>query len=273
MHQSANINVMLKAARQAARGLQRDFNEIDKLQVSKKGPKDFVTAADFRSEKIIIEHLQQARPDYGFLIEESGEIKGKSKEYRWIVDPLDGTINFMHGLPSFCISIALEKTNKDGSKEITAAVVEAPILGETFTAEKGNRAYVESINGNLNRLQVAKRRAVEDSIMATGSIFGAGAEHAGCIEMLASHLVGVRSSGSSVLDLAYTAAGRYDIFLHKGLQPWDMAAGSLLIKESGGVVTDLNNNKDNVWNGNSIVAANDLLHFKTSKLLIGNKAA
>ncbi|MCK5518409.1 MAG: inositol monophosphatase [Alphaproteobacteria bacterium] len=244
---SAHLNVMIEAIEKAGRALTRDFGEVEQLQVSRKGPGDFVSAADFKSEKILREELLKARPSYGFLFEESGEFKGEDKNFRWIIDPLDGTTNFLHGLPHWSISIALEKNG-----EIVAAVTNDPIKHELFFAEKGGGAFI-----NSKRLRVSGRISEEDCLMSFGtektkeffSDLGATAPSVG----------GMRRMGSACLDLAYVAAGRFDVFWCRGLHPWDTAAGSLLIKEAGGFITDMDGGKNYIY-GRSILAANQSLH-------------
>ena len=246
---SPHINVMIETAEKAGRALIRDFGEVEQLQVSKKGPGDFVSTADHKSEKILREELLKARPAYGFLLEEGGEIKGEDKSYRWIIDPLDGTTNFLHGLPHWCISIALEK-----DKEIVAAVIHDPIKNEVFSAEKGGGAF-----SNAKRLRVAGRKSLEDALV---SIDGSFADDSialppGC---------GIRRMGSACLNLAYIAAGRFDAYLEPRLFPWDKAAGSLLVREAGGYVSETDGGRNFVY-GRGIVAANPLLHSELIKKL------
>jgi len=249
---SAHINVMIEAAEKAGRALIRDFGEVEQLQVSRKGPGDFVSAADHKSEKILREELLKARPAYGFLFEESGEIKGEDKSYRWIIDPLDGTTNFLHGLPHWCISIALEK-----DKEIVAAVIHDPIKNETFSAEKGGGAF-----SNSKRLRVAGRTSLSEALIT------AGVEQYQKSSMPFADVDGVllRRMGSACLDLAYVAAGRFDAYYEGALKPWDAAAGSLLVREAGGYVSELDGGKNFVY-GKGIVAANPLLHSELIKKL------
>ena len=239
---SAYLNVMVDAAEKAGRALTRDFGEVEQLQVSKKGPGDFVSAADHKSEKILKEELLKARPTYGFLLEEAGEIKGEDPSYRWIIDPLDGTTNFLHGLPHWCISIALEK-----DKEIVAAVIHDPIMNELFHAEKGGGAF-----SNSKRLRVAGRPSLADGLIAVGDWF----YHAG---VTLPSGCGVRRTGSACLDLAYVAAGRLDAYREEGLSPWDKAAGSLLVKEAGGYISEIDGGKNFVY-GRGVLAANPALH-------------
>ena len=257
---SALINVMAAAALKAARGLIRDFGEVEQLQVSVKGPGDFVTQADLKAEKILRAELSRARPGYGFLMEESGATASSDGRHRWIVDPLDGTTNFMHGIPHFAISIGLEA---DG--EITAGVIYEPIRDEMFWAEKGQGAFV-----NDRRLRVSARRKLGEAVIATGipTIRG-GIDHARYIQTLGAVMaatVGVRRFGAAALDLAYVAAGRVDGFWEFGLSPWDIAAGSMLVREAGGYITDLAGGHGIMATGD-ILAANDHLHLPLATLI------
>lgn len=240
---------MIEAAEKAGRALIRDFGEVEQLQVSRKGPGNFVSAADLKSEKILKEELLKARPAYGFLLEEGGEVKGEDKSYRWIIDPLDGTTNFLHGLPHWCISIALEK-----DKEIVAGVIHDPIKNETFNVEKGGGAF-----SNSKRLRVAGRTSLVDALVTAGDDFFADSAvlAAGC---------GVRRMGSACLDLAYVAAGRFDAYWERGLYPWDKGAGFLMVKEAGGYVSEIDGGKNVVY-GKGIVAANPSLHAELIKNL------
>lgn len=256
---SANVNVMIKAAEKAARGLLRDFGEVENLQVSKKGPSDFVTAADIQSEKVIRSDLEYARPEWGMLLEESGEHKGEDSGYRWIVDPLDGTFNFLHGIPHWAISIALEHND-----EIIAGVIFDPILGETFWAEKGKGAFVGS-----RRLRVSTRSSFPDCVIAMGTPANGRGNHKKFLNQLAPIMAAtgsVRRMGSAALDLAYIAAGRYDGYWHDALKPWDVAAGSLIIREAGGFITEISGEKDTLYGG-SILAGNPHIHAKMLKVL------
>ena len=246
------INVMTGAARKAARKLARDFGEVENLQVSRKGPGDFVSAADLRAEKIIHEELAKARPGYGFVMEEAGRIEGSDKSHTWIVDPLDGTTNFLHGMPHFAISIALEREG-----QLVAGLVYNPVTDDLFLAERGQGAYL-----NDRRLRVAARARMEDAVFATGIPFkGLDWQEAFSRELSAIMplTAGVRRFGAASLDLAWVAAGRFDGFWEHGLKPWDVAAGILLVREAGGFVTDLSGG-DHMLDGKGIVAANaDLL--------------
>jgi myo-inositol-1(or 4)-monophosphatase len=249
---SAVINVMAKAAERAGRALVRDFGEVEQLQVSRKGPADFVSNADRKAEKMVREDLAKARPGYGFLMEETGEVEGSDKTHRWIIDPLDGTTNFLHGLPHFAISIALEREG-----EIVAGVVYEPIRDELFWAEKGVGAFV-----NHQRLRVSARRNLADALIATGIPFkGHGDMGTFLVQLQAmmGQVAGIRRWGAASLDLAYVAAGRFDGFWERDLKPWDLAAGSLLVTEAGGFVSEINGHK-NYLDGSSILAANPFLH-------------
>jgi myo-inositol-1(or 4)-monophosphatase len=239
---SAYLNVMVDAAEKAGRALIRDFGEVEQLQVSKKGPGDFVSAADKKAEKILKEELLKARPTYGFLLEEEGEIKGEDPSHRWIIDPLDGTTNFLHGLPHWSISIALEK-----DKEIVAAVIHDPIKNELFHAEKGGGAF-----SNAKRLRVSGRTSLVDGLVGVdGDSFDE-------ICSLPSGL-SVRRMGGACLALAYVAAGRLDAYIEVSSKPWDKAAGGLLVKEAGGYISEIDGGKNFVY-GRGILAANPTLH-------------
>ncbi|MEY2910163.1 MAG: hypothetical protein RIT01_189 [Pseudomonadota bacterium] len=227
---SANLNIMEKACKKASKLLIRDFGEVEKLQVSKKGPGDFVTNSDKRTEKIIINELSLARPDYSFLAEESGA-SGKSTEFKWIIDPIDGTTNFLHGVPYFAISIGLEK-----NKEIICGMIFNPITNEMFYAEKGKGAYL-----NNSRIRVSSRKNIDECVLLTGGpilsyknkeIFFK--EY----ESVSRKVAATRKFGSSALDLAYLASGRCDGVWERNLNYWDIAAGIIIVKEAGGTVTD-----------------------------------
>jgi myo-inositol-1(or 4)-monophosphatase len=245
---SANVNIMIKAARKAGRSLLRDFGEVENLQVSAKGPGDFVSRADTRAEQLIREELTQARPNYGWLGEESAEVKGADPTRRWIVDPLDGTTNFLHGLPHWDISIALEHKG-----EIVAGVVYDPIKDEIFVAEKGAGAWL-----NDRRIRVSGRRDMIEMIFATGIPFGGRRDLPDTLRDLAAltpRTAGIRRFGAAALDLAYVAAGRYDGFWERGLNAWDVAAGLLLVREAGGFVGALEDGAD-VFDSRTVIAAN-----------------
>lgn len=256
---SANINVMIKAARIAGRSLMRDFKEVENLQVSAKGPGDFVTRADMKAEEILHEELMEARPNYGFLGEEGGETKGADPTRRWIVDPLDGTTNFLHGLPHWAISIALEHKG-----EIVAAVIFNPIGEEMFIAEKGGGAWL-----NDKRIRVSGRRNMIEMIFATGLPFGGRGDLPDTLQDLARILpacAGVRRWGAASLDLAYTAAGRYDGFWERRLKPWDIAAGLLMIQEAGGLTCSVNKDGKSMEDG-SVIAANEKVFTQFVKVV------
>jgi myo-inositol-1(or 4)-monophosphatase len=252
MIHSALLNVMVKAARKAARGLIRDFGEVEKLQVSMKGPANFVSAADKRAEETLKEELLTARPGYSFLGEEGGKIEGSDTSHRWIVDPLDGTTNFLHGIPQFAISVALER---EGA--IVAGLIYNPATDEMFLAERGKGAFL-----NDKRLRVAGRRRLADSVISCGlPHLGRGDLELNRREMAAvqEKVAGLRRFGSAALDLAFIAAGRFDGYWERGLSPWDMAAGILLVREAGGYVTDLQG-KDTMLTTGDIIAGNEIVH-------------
>ncbi|MBE3640309.1 inositol monophosphatase family protein [Mangrovicoccus algicola] len=229
MQGSANLNIMIKAARRAGRSLVKDFREVENLQVSSKGAGDFVSKADIAAEAILKEELMEARPNYGWLGEETGETPGTDPTRRWIVDPLDGTTNFLHGMPHWAISIALEHKG-----EIVAGVVFDAAKDEMYMAEKGAGAWM-----NNQRLRVSDRSRMIESVFATGVPFGTQPYLPAALQDLARlmpQVAGVRRWGAASLDLAYVAAGRYDGYWERGLNPWDMAAGIILVKEAGGFV-------------------------------------
>lgn len=250
--QSALLTVMSDAARKAARGLNRDFGELAELQVAKKAPADFVSAADLKAEQTIFEALTKARPGYGFLGEERGMIEGSDKTHRWIVDPLDGTTNFLHAIPHFAINIALER---EGA--IVAALTHNPITNETFWAEKGKGCFV-----NDKRLRVAARKHMDEAVFATGIPFLGHGQHATFLKELhqiSQRVAGVRRFGAASLDLAWVAAGRFDGYWERDLKAWDLAAGVLMVTEAGGKVTDADGGSDMLTKG-SICASNLELH-------------
>lgn len=264
---SGLITVMERAARKAGPRLRRDFNEVQHLQVSRKGPADFVSMADKRAEDTLIEELQKARPDWGFLVEERGQIAGDPNKPRWIIDPLDGTTNFLHGLPHFCMSIAVEDPfGSQGKPEITHGYIYQPITDESFWAEKGRGAWLQD-----QRLRVSARKDLPDALIATGIPYlghGNFAEWSRIFGAIAPEVAGIRRFGSAALDLAWVAAGRYDGFWESGLQPWDIAAGVLIVKEAGGFVTDYRGAEVALAKG-QVLAANDAMHSKLHKLLAG----
>ncbi len=252
------INVMATAATKAARGLLRDFGEVEQLQVSTKGPSDFVSTADTKAEAAVKAELQKARPRFGMLLEEGGATEGDG-EHVWVVDPLDGTTNFLHGIPHFAISIALLRNN-----QVVAGLIHEPVRDEMFWAERGAGAFM-----NGRRLRVSARRALNDSIIATGIPHRGRGDHAAFLRELPAVMAqtsGVRRAGSAALDLAYVAAGRYDGFWERALSQWDIAAGILLVREAGGYVSEINGGENMLASG-SILAANDQLHRPLLKLL------
>ncbi|MEO1198134.1 MAG: inositol monophosphatase family protein [Pseudomonadota bacterium] len=252
MTRSALLNVMTSAAQKAARGLVRDFGEVEQLQVSVKGPANFVSAADLKAEKTIRKELEKSRPGYGFLMEESGETPGSDQTHRWIVDPLDGTTNFLHGIPLWCISIGLER---DG--ELVAGVVYAPILNELYQAERGKGAFI-----NDRRLRVSARRHIADCVLTCGIPHrgrGDGSTFLRDAAMLMPKVAGLRRTGAAALDLAWVAAGRFDGFFERGLSPWDLAAGIVLVREAGGLASDMDGGGRMLSRGD-IVASNAEIH-------------
>ena len=259
MAASALMNVMLGAARKAGRSLARDFGEVEQLQVSLKGPANFVSAADHRAEEILFAELTRGRPGYGLLMEERGVVEGADRTHRWIVDPLDGTTNFLHGIPLFAISIALER---DG--ELVAGMIFNPISQEFFTAERGKGAFL-----NDRRLRVAARTELSDCVLGTGIPHAGRPEHELFLKELAVAMAasaGVRRCGAAALDLAWTAAGRFDGFWERNLRAWDIAAGIVILREAGGYVSDATGRDDMLKTG-SVVAGNEMIHRKLLKLL------
>ena len=262
---SGLITVMTRAARKAAPRLRRDFGEVEQLQVSRKGPADFVSMADKRAEQTIVDELRNARPDWGMLLEEGGEIAGDPAKPRWIVDPLDGTSNFLHGVPHFAISIAVEDPRGAGGRpEISHGLIYQPLTDESFWAEKGRGAWLQD-----RRLRVSSRRDLSESLIGTGiPHFGRGnvANWAKIYAAIAPGVSGVRRFGSAALDLAWVAAGRMDGFWEDDLDVWDTAAGLLLVKEAGGYITDYRG-QDRMFDRREYLAANGDLHSKLHKLL------
>ncbi|MCA0357051.1 MAG: inositol monophosphatase [Proteobacteria bacterium] len=252
---SALLNVMIEAARKAARGLARDFGEVTELQVSKKGAADFVTNADIKAEQTLFELLTKARPGYGFLGEERGMVEGTDKTHTWIVDPLDGTTNFMHAIPHFAVNIALQREGEG----IVAGVTYNPITNDLFWVEKGKGAFL----GAEKRLRVAARRHLDEAVLATGVPFAGKPGHGQFLKELhqvSQKVAGVRRFGAASLDLAWVAAGRFDAFWERNLNSWDVAAGVLMIQESGGKITTIDENDHDVVQGKSILASNQDLH-------------
>jgi myo-inositol-1(or 4)-monophosphatase len=263
---SGLITVMQRAARKAAPRLRRDFGEVEQLQVSRKGPADFVSMADRRSEQTIVEELRNARSDWGLLVEEAGEIEGNPEKPRWIVDPLDGTTNFLHGVPHFAISIAVEEKKPGGGSEITHALVYQPLTDESFWAEKGRGAWLQDA-----RLRVSARRDLSESLIGTGIPHcgrGDAARWASIYAAVGPQVSGIRRFGSAALDLAWVAAGRMDGFWEDDLDPWDTAAGVLLVKEAGGFVTDYRGG-DRSFERREYIAASSAIHSKLQKLVAG----
>jgi myo-inositol-1(or 4)-monophosphatase len=261
---SGLITVMTRAARKAAPRLRRDFGEVEQLQVSRKGPADFVSIADKRAEQTIVEELRTARPDWGLLLEEGGEIEGNPAKPRWIVDPLDGTTNFLHGIPHFAISIAVEDRKPSGGSEISHGLVYQPLTDESFWAEKGRGAWLQDA-----RLRVSARRDLADSIIGTGIPHcgrGDAARWGKIYAAVGPQVSGVRRFGSAALDLAWVAAGRMDGFWEDKLDRWDTAAGVLLVREAGGFVTDYRGSDQSFERG-EYVAASSAIHSKLQKLV------
>ena len=259
MQHSANLNLMIKAARRAGRSLAKDFREVENLQVSVKGAGDFVSRADIAAEKIIEAELRGGRPNYGWLGEEGGAAEGADPTRRWIVDPLDGTTNFLHGLPHWTVSIALERKGT-----IVAGIVFDPSRDEMFIAEQGQGAWM-----NQSRLRVSGRRHMGEALFATGlpsAAFPDLSEKMRDVERIAPACAGVRSMGSSALDLAYVAAGRFDGFWERELNAWDMAAGLLIVKEAGGFVEAMVPDADPLSTG-GVIAANDRIFAQLTSVL------
>jgi myo-inositol-1(or 4)-monophosphatase len=249
MPASALMNVMTAAARKAGRSLTRDFGEVEQLQVSIKGPANFVSAADHKAEDIIFKELNKARPNYGFLMEERGAVEGADKSHRWIVDPLDGTTNFLHGIPLFSISIGLEREG-----QLVAGVIYNPVSDEMFTAEKGKGAFLN----DKRRLRVAARKALGDAVIATGIPHRGRPGHPGFMKEMQTvmrEVAGIRRTGSASLDLAWTAAGRFDAYWERNIKAWDMAAGIVILREAGGLANDLEG-ADQMIDKGDIIAGN-----------------
>ena len=263
MARSALLNVMVGAASKAGRRLAREFGEVENLQVSVKGPSDFVTKADRQAEETVREELMKARPGYGFLGEEGREIEGTDGQHRWIVDPLDGTTNFLHSIPQFAVSIALER-RMAGRRSIVAAVVLNPVTDELYTAEKGSGAFM-----NDRRIRVAARGRLTDCVIANGLPHLGRGDHGRFLLQLRqvmSRVAGLRRFGAASLDLAAVAAGRVDGYWEEGLMPWDMAAGLLLVREAGGFATDMDGG-DDVLRAGDVVAGNESIHRQLRAVL------
>jgi myo-inositol-1(or 4)-monophosphatase len=251
MHHSALLNVMIAAARKTGRVLKRDFGEVEKLQVSLKGPANFVSSADRRAEETLYAELSKARPGYGFLGEEGGSREGTDKSHRWIVDPLDGTTNFLHGIPQFAISIALER---EGT--MVAGLIYNPAIEEMFVAERGKGAFM-----NEHRIRVANRRRLSDAVLACGlphygrAGFSVAHQETGAVQQ---QVAGLRRFGAAALDLAWVAAGRIDGYWERNIKPWDMAAGLILVREAGGYAADCEGG-DEMFAKGAIVAGNETI--------------
>jgi myo-inositol-1(or 4)-monophosphatase len=261
MAHSALLNVMIAAARKAGRALKRDFGEVEKLQVSLKGPANFVTAADRRAEETLYAELAKARPGYGFVGEEAGKREGADTTHTWIVDPLDGTTNFLHGIPQFCISIGLQR---EGT--IVAGVIYNPANDDLFVAERGKGAFL-----NDQRIRVAARRRLSEAIIACGlPHLGRGNIALGHRETAAvqGQVAGLRRFGAAALDLAWVAAGRFDGYWEREIKPWDMAAGMLIVREAGGFVSDCDGADEMLAKGH-IVAGNETIQKELLRVLKG----
>ncbi|GAB4293810.1 MAG: inositol monophosphatase family protein [Roseovarius sp.] len=259
MHGSANLNIMIKAARKAGRSLVKDFREVENLQASMKGPGDFVTRADLAAERILREELRGARPNYGWLAEEGGEEPGEDPTRRWIVDPLDGTTNFMHALPHWAVSIALEHKG-----QIVAGVIFDAAKDELFWAEKGEGAWL-----NETRLRVSRRARLIESVFATGIPYGGRPDLPQTLQDLARLMpacAGVRRWGSAALDMAYVAAGRYEGFWERRLKPWDLAAGLVIVREAGGLAEPLRADEDILASG-GVICANEVIFDRFAALV------
>ena len=259
MLQSALLNVMIKAARRAGRSLKRDLGEIENLQVSLKGPANFVSLADRRAEEMLYEDLAKARPGYGFIGEEGGSRPGDDKTHTWIVDPLDGTTNFLHGIPQFAISIGLQR---EGT--IIAGVIYNPANDELYTAERGKGAFL-----NDQRIRVAGRRKLNECVIACGlPHIGRGDHDLSRTEMseIQNRVAGLRRFGAASLDMAFVAAGRLDGYWERNLQPWDLAAGQIIVREAGGIVSGMAGDDDPLQTGH-VICGNELVHAELVKIL------
>ena len=265
---SGLMRMMEKAARKAGQRLRRDFGEVEHLQVSRKGPADFVSKADQAAERTLWDELRAARPGWGFLMEEGGEIPGEEGKPRFIIDPLDGTSNFLHGIPHFAISIAVQERTLDGKAwgEVTAGIVYQPITDQSFWAEKNSGSWLHD-----RRLRVSARRNLDESLIATGIPFsgrGDMGEWTRIYHDIGPRVAGIRRFGAASLDLAWVAAGRFDGYWESALQPWDTAAGCLLVREAGGFVTDYRGRSQPICD-ETVLAGNDALHSKLHKMVVG----
>jgi myo-inositol-1(or 4)-monophosphatase len=259
MPASPLLTVMINAARKATRAIRRDFGEVESLQVSQKGPANFVTRSDQRAEQTIREELLKARPQWSFLMEESGRTEGTDTNHCWIVDPIDGTTNFIHGIPHFAISIALLRAN-----ELVAGIIYNPITDELFAAERGRGAYL-----NDRRMRVAARRDLKDAVIACGIPHLGRGDHPRFrreLALIQDRAAGIRRFGAAALDLAFVAAGRFDGYWERGLKAWDVAAGIVIVREAGGVVGDIDGAPDVLATGD-IMAANNELYPQIAKEL------
>ena len=264
MARSALLNIMVTAAFKAGRSLTKDFGEIENLQVSLKGPADFVSKADHNAEKIVHAELSKARPTYGFLMEEGGEIKGTDGQHRWIIDPLDGTTNFLHGIPLFAVAIALQRGD-----EIVASVIYNPVLEELYVAEKGGGAWLD----DKKRLRVAGRKHLADAVIVTGINSRGSAIDVLQLKQMAQitpAAAGIRRTGSASTDLAWLSAGRFDGYWEAGIRPWDIAPGWLMLREAGGTMTDFSGGGGSIWNG-EVVAGNETIQGQLLKIIKGVK--
>ena len=259
MIRSPLITVMVQAVRKAGRALARDFGEVEQLQVSVKGPGDFVSAADRKAEQTLHAELAKARPGFGFLLEESGRIEGTDEANEWVIDPLDGTTNFLHGIPTFAISVALVRNGVP-----FAGVIFNPVTDELYVAEKGQGAFL-----NDRRLRVAARRSLADTVICCGLPHMGRGDHARFnreLEAIQTKVAGLRRTGSAALDLAYVAAGRFDAFWERNLKAWDMAAGIILVREAGGFVTDMDD-ADKMLEKGDVIAGNQDIRRDLLKVL------
>jgi myo-inositol-1(or 4)-monophosphatase len=259
MIRSPIMTVMTDAVMKASRSLKRDFGEVENLQVSRKGPGDFVSAADRRAEQILRDALEKARPGYGFVLEEGGIVEGTDRSHRWHIDPLDGTTNFLHGLPQFAISVGLER-----DEQVVAGVIYDPIKDEMFIAERGKGAYL-----NNRRIRVASRIEMAEAMVVCGMPHIGRGDHGKFLReasVVMAHAGGMRRLGAAALDLAYVACGRIDAYWERGLNSWDMAAGLVLLREAGGFVSDADGGPNPMATG-SIACGNETLHRELLKLL------